>query len=138
MGYSGNSLQHRSKTHRQETSERIMEYWEHNAHLYRTWLIRYQTLLVEKRQLGLRKGRTIPEHLISEYPEIPLFRLKTRGEVEKYIDNLSKQELDILLGTIKRALSSRAYSEIKASVYDLDYTVRYEKRKRLKKSQKSI
>lgn len=127
MGY---NYQHRGKTHRQEASEKALERWEHFAYFYRTWIPRYRSLCEEKKRLGLTKGRTVPESLIAEYPEIPFFKLGTRRDAADFVDGLSKLELDELLSNIKRCLASRAYREIKAAVYDLDYTVRHAERKK--------
>lgn len=121
--------QHRNKTYRQLCTETALEYWDHYAYLYVTWLPRYYALMEEKRALKLR-GHALKKEILDEFPDIPFFKLKTREEAESFVDGLSKHELDVLLHEIKCGIESRSYRTVKAKVYDLGYMVRHAKQKK--------
>ena len=131
---------------RKETLERLklrgLNLWRHSAPEYQGLYKKYEVLLEDKKQRGIRPLGRLKRDVEESYPSIPFLDLRTEEEASEVIEEWASQGIAYLnkqLDTVEDAFKANvSINSIRAWIRDYTYCVsRLEYKKRKKAAMKS-
>ncbi len=107
-----------------ELIDSVLSLWTKTHDDYQNLPKEYESLLIEKRSLGLRPIHAIRQSVLEEWPAIPLLEMSSEEEVEDFLVELAGEELEELILDITTFRHSYIYKTMKARITDFKYEIR--------------
>lgn len=97
--------------------------WDKNHGYYQNLREDYDSLLMQKRSLGIRPLHKIKNSVLADWTEIPFLAIHDEEEAERYLFSLSEREIRMVISEIVVLRDSYVWQTLKTRVIDFEYEI---------------